>query len=892
MTLEKHVTQLAEDTLAAFVEIEKVAKIKSDGIHGVDAGSFASNNTFTGTEAEKTLKAINKENRDGYEQLIREPAVARLVIENEDRQRKTVYVSRKASVSLQPPLVLASYQAPMGRLASLPVGDSTIVMDRTWTVIESTKLQPAKSGGEWDSKDNRFDHESWGQQTIASLRALLKSIDGKAADDFEAMLSGDETEDVIRQGLIHQIRHSMGLRDQPILDKFQDEIFRLDLNSKLMIMGPPGTGKTTTLIKRLSQKRDNEFLNGDEKKFSVHDQSGRAHGESWIMFTPTDLLKLYLKEAFSREGVPTSDAKISTWDYHRHYLARNVLGLLQSGDNKGKFIVKNNVHYVNDSVLSNPIRWYEDFSLFHESRLVKQLQDGVANLTSLQSYTHSKLVSDIKNILESSKTSWITDLLSKLMSLEDEIKKTVKELVESSDNQLKATASVQYKINKNFLFDLAKFIDNLSLKEEDDDEDTIFDGEDESDIEVTGSSSQTTTKQAFDVYKKVIRALARSKYQKSRLSKNGYTQNVIDWLGDRLPTDQELLDIGQKAAIHNSLNRFVNTYRRYIRDIPNSYKAFRKTATIDSQYYGEIPNDGRNISTFELDAVVLLTLVNTRKLLKERNIATSQDGKAPSILESISSSFYNQVFVDEATDFSVLQLAAMKNLTSLDAESFFACGDLNQRITGIGIRSVDQLYWFAQDIRIRTINAVYRQSHTLNRIASKLLEITGGDISVRGEIPAGSSHNGVAPVLLENAGDLSSISSWLSMRIKEIESFIHPLPTTAILVKDDDVAQRLAEALNSDLEESNLRVDACIGGRTIGEGNNIRIFSIEHIKGLEFEAVFFVGADEIAQKHPKLFEKYLYVGLTRAATYLGLTCASTLFDPLISIKKEFQGSWK
>ncbi|WP_241001563.1 hypothetical protein, partial [Pseudomonas viridiflava] len=95
--------------------------------------------------------------------------------------------------------------------------------------------------------------------------------------------------------LMHRIRQSMALRDQPILDKFQDEIFRLPLDSQLMIMGPPGTGKTTTLIKRLSQKLEIEFLDEREKRLAVDDAAGKTHVHSWVMFTPTELLKHYLK---------------------------------------------------------------------------------------------------------------------------------------------------------------------------------------------------------------------------------------------------------------------------------------------------------------------------------------------------------------------------------------------------------------------------------------------------------------------------------------------------------------------------------------------------------------------------------------------------------------------
>src|SRR5690606_19858644 len=102
-----------------------------------------------------------------------------------------------------------------------------------------------------------------------------------------------------------------GLRDQPVLDQYQDEIFRLPLDKRLLILGPPGTGKTTTLIRRLGQKLDTAFLEEGEQRL-VGSLEGVAHSDSWLMFTPTELLKQYLKEAFAREGVPASDLRIRT----------------------------------------------------------------------------------------------------------------------------------------------------------------------------------------------------------------------------------------------------------------------------------------------------------------------------------------------------------------------------------------------------------------------------------------------------------------------------------------------------------------------------------------------------------------------------------------------------
>ena len=70
-----------------------------------------------------------------------------------------------------------------------------------------------------------------------------------------------------------------------------------------------------------------------------------------------------------------------------------------------------------------------------------------------------------------------------------------------------------------------------------------------------------------------------------------------------------------------------------------------------------------------------------------------------------------------------------------------------------------------------------------------------------------------------------------------------------------------------------------------------RVFDVKHIKGLEFEAVFFVGVDLLVTSRPDLFDKYLYVGATRAATYLGLTCENRLPPDLEQLNLSFAKQW-
>ncbi|TIQ27764.1 MAG: hypothetical protein E5X61_22105 [Mesorhizobium sp.] len=126
----------------------------------------------------------------------------------------------------------------------------------------------------------------------------------------------------------------------------------------------------------------------------------------------------------------------------------------------------------------------------------------------------------------------------------------------------------------------------------------------------------------------------------------------------------------------------------------------------------------------------------------------------------------------------------------------------------------------------------------------------------------------------------------------EIERLTKPLPSVAILVNDEAEVGPLADRLKTALADQNLNVIACYKGQSVGQDSDIRIFDVQHIKGLEFEAVFFVGIDTLATLRPELFDKFLYVGATRAATYLGLTCVGSALPKKIgSLQSDFVQGW-
>jgi DNA helicase IV len=232
----------------------------------------------------------------------------------------------------------------------------------------------------------------------------------------------------------------------------------------------------------------------------------------------------------------------------------------------------------------------------------------------------------------------------------------------------------------------------------------------------------------------------------------------------------------------------------------------------------------------------------------------------------------------------------MAALAHPQLRSFFACGDFNQRLTIWGARSADDMKWVFPDFDIKEITISYRQSKQLNDLARAIVRAVGGtEQSV--SLPTHVDSEGVAPALLESAAG-EAVVSWLADRICEIERFVGQLPSTAIFVNSEADVAPVAEALNAALAEHNIQVIACREGQAVGQESNIRVFDIQHIKGLEFEAVFFIAIDRLAALHPTLFDKYLYVGTTRAATYLGVTCEDTLPPAIEALRPLFAKDWQ
>ena len=232
--------------------------------------------------------------------------------------KTTILLCRNAIPSSHKPktanATYASYFSPLGKIITRPPGEThkfvithrrtgLVLEDHTYTLVEKDEFRSIRcDDGQFDAEDNRF---SW--------------IDGRAlARSLRALLAGQL--DTGARPRRQQLR--VQLPDLAILDAAQDDLFRLPFNQRLRICGAPGTGKTTVLLKRLSQKTKYEFLTEAEQRLATADEW--RSGQSWMLFTPSDLLKGYLKEALNKELLPADDEHVKVYGTFCNTILREI----------------------------------------------------------------------------------------------------------------------------------------------------------------------------------------------------------------------------------------------------------------------------------------------------------------------------------------------------------------------------------------------------------------------------------------------------------------------------------------------------------------------------------------------------------------------------------------
>lgn len=883
------VAAIADDVLGTFEAVERVAVAGLQSESYLTPESIGIANPVREHRAMQTLTQINSDKASSYQLLSREPAIARLVVTDASGAMRTYYVCRTSPpTGLGVPLI--SYRSPVGAMASRAVGDTfTLPNGDLVELRQRARLRPVKQDL-WDSRDSIFESDSFGTLTIQSLRELLAPA-GEVADEdvLAALLAEDDAANNIIEGVRRSVITKMGLRDQPILDRYQDTIFRLPLNSQLLILGPPGTGKTTTLIRRLGQKLDLGFLDDGERDLvrRMDDSSEVPHVQSWLMFTPTDLLRQYVKEAFAQEGIPAPEQRIRTWADYRHDLARNRFNVLRSAAGGGIFVLKEAAATLAGPASDNPKGWFADFDQWQKTAWLEAIRQAAEELRADSDPVVAAMAKPATDALAAASAESIDEAVVELTRQSGAIQARIADMKAFTDGKVRDALTLQVNRSRAFLDELARFMDTLKDTTDADDEDADDpDGDDEEDpVEVKIDRAA-----AMRAYQRCVRTLARAHARKRSVRKTSRSGRIAEWLGDRGLQAKDLADVGRSLVLQARARRLVNPANSFIQGVARRYRSFRRARQAENSWYQGTGYAVTDLHPLELDIVLLSMLRNAAVLLRRAQIRRDLESPEWAALRSAQATARHQILVDEATDFSPVQLACMAALSNPQGQSFFACGDFNQRLTTWGSRTLDDVTWACPGLTHQTITISYRQSTQLNELAKSIVRLGGGDDSAMA-LPDGVDNAGVPPVLVERLASTAEVAAWLAKRVREIEAFVRKLPSIAVLVMSEGEVQPLAELLSEQLADNNIRAVPCRDGQTMGKENDVRVFDIQHIKGLEFEAVFFVGVDRLAASQPELFDKYLYVGTTRAATYLGMTFDGSLPENLEPLRPMFAAHW-
>ncbi|MDX8326121.1 ATP-binding domain-containing protein [Agrobacterium tumefaciens] len=897
------IAKSAQDSIDCLEDVAEKVESELSGFR--TAGPYlASGNIFTSPKQATAPGQIREANKGDLERLRSEPILARVEYEDEDGNPGEIFIAPSA-----PPAgtgwKIASLNAAVGSIASRrPGSEFTLKIggkDHDVLIKSVTKIYPRRKQGDWDSFDTVISMDDHGNVTIPSLREWLgrpvvdsEVVDGEEIDLLAKQLAEEDDEHRIIEGISRPKVEGFALRQERLVDEYQDEIYRLPINTQLFLSGPPGTGKTTTLIRRLGQKVDLSEGSLSESERSAIESAGplSEHARSWMMFSPTELLKQYVTRNFNNEGVPATDENIKTWDEYRDQIAREYLDLLNTTSKRGLFVLReeNSRYLVDKRDSSDDAVWYDSFISYFWNALTEELNSEVAALQRSPSPEVVELGRKISNILSMRRGGLDARIIEDMLQIRDELTRHLTLLKDEFSKIPTQLVRGILKDNENFLTEFGKQAADIRRQSSGDDSpedgDEPFDDDEDDD---RGRLTAQGRRAALAQFEKVLRTLANAKARGRKLGSTSFAARMVDWLTDaNLPTGEQLKQLAQISTTQRAIRKFLRLDRLILHSIVAKFRAFRTDPTLAGEWYLEKPPAPSAICWRELDLLILATLRIGRDL--NRSLDRVRDFEpSRGVLSSIKSLYKNQILVDEVTDFSLIQLAIMHELANPALNSFFVCGDFNQRLTDWGIRTDKDFDWISSQIRRRSVKISYRQTRKLVELAGAISLIDGHSEEVT--LPDFNDIEGLAPVWGEELEIVSAKAFWLADRMREIETREGRLPSIAVLVNSEDQVEPLTHALNAALIEINYKAEACKDGKSLGSKETVRVFDIKHIKGLEFEAAFFVDMDALVDVKPDLYGKYLYVGSTRAATYFGLTFRQKIPPQLQTLKEHFQLGW-
>ena len=842
---------------------QEQVKIAKDSIDGMEE-------VLDETEKERDRYEfpLSPQQETQYNLLRNEPVRARVVARNEmTENRLEIFVCPvmpPTGAGRPSPLQLpsdprelkgrrfASEMSPMGRMASYPPGDVFVWKKAEFTVLESEIYDCKVTNGVPDSSNTVVRHEVLPTVTLPPLRAFLQENSSSEAV----------------AGVVRSPTTEVGLCN-PIVDKIQAEIACQSIDSVIVMLGAPGTGKTTTLAKRLRQKTYAEGL--DEEETEIVDAAKVAGmRDDWVLFTPSDLLKHYLVRSLEKTVPKDAGLKITTWADYRAQLLQGPLFWIQAAGDSVK------TEALTAVARRSPRQVSEAFGAFE----LRVLSSEVRNLCA-----------DLRHSSDESLRQWASSLSEKSAVKRVKLSEVFCEILDASD----FLSACRRAIHQESLAAMKQFIDAAEASSGQFHERWVSFLQGQNAVQEATESDEATGRRPGDAELAAALAAYCRAQAKGKLVPEGVTLERVQFLQLVLPDEKAAKAAGRlllEKAVIDQLQRLPGSWlRRSVR----RWKQFRQKDCEAKKPKWFVKAKGRaaGLSALEVDHLILHHLRLLQDFLSDRRLQTRFGDKVKPEVDALC---FKMVFADEFTDFSPVQLAVMQRLAHPKLRSFFASGDFNQCLAPDGIRDSKQLKDVLPTAEVRQLKKVYRQSRTLHDFAQKLLTVLGSqatdDSFVNPEF-ANQPEMELQPKLTEGIAGLEKEAGWVEESLSELLARCgETVPSVAVFVPDREQVTPMADRLQTldIVKQHGLVVEGCPDGMLSRSDVRIGVYPMDCVKGLEFEAAFLTGIDELERQDRRLFGTRLYVAATRAVRFFGVSCRR-LPTKLGGLRDQFCEHW-
>lgn len=702
------------------------------------------------------------------------------------------------------------------------------------------------------------------------------------------------------------IRKHAELRYQPILDPWQEEIKRCNIfNGAIAINGGPGTGKTTALIQRIKFLTDRRAMLGEEGNdseleegyFPTMNQMQQEvvfGSNNWLFFSPSELLKLFLKNSMVQEGLKADDSRVWVWSEYKNVLLKKYKFI--NPETKNPFLILKK--FEDESLFPKDGKSLKhilnDFEQFYLSLFTSFFEQTIK--LDLKQYSWKSKGESLQKYLVANKSPKnLSELFRIYFYVQETYSKDFSELIQKYQETLKKIClEILVKVKKSDNWDhVLTFMTDwkeATLKnqiEQDEDEEEVDGNESEEEESETNIDFFILQQLRAYIIKKGL-----SKFDKNQklTVKQTAAGALIEEL-HQIEQHEDFLVIAELSFFNKYFVKFTRgPVSNIINPLPAYYKRYRAKVFNDNSKLWNLKileavlkdEKDRNKRIHPQEQAFLIYFAN-KLILESRKVSKPKTELFKhSYVEAFKETACPVIGIDEATDFHIIDLLAMNSLGHPDISSVTYSGDLMQRLTNNGIQKWDELKPLITKFEIKNLQISYRQSPTLLEIANQIYsEATGTDA----EYISFSEKDPLEPkALLFESTDEDEKIEWIASRILEIyTAYSGMIPSIAIFLPTNTNLQLFSKKLGEidELSDVGINVVACENGQILGDKNSIRVFSIDYVKGLEFEAAFFHNIDALyaqasnSMSTREMILKNIYVGLSRAAFYLALTCNST-----------------